>query len=82
MPDILDRSVVDNVNAVADEDAMAMASGFGKCEGFLIGISAGAAVHAAIELAKLPENAGKNIVVILPDSGDRYLSTTLYTDGE
>ena len=80
-PKILDLSIIDEIVPVKDEDAMATASGFGKIEGFLIGISAGAAVWTALELAKKEENAGKNIVCILPDSGDRYLSTTLY-DGE
>lgn len=80
-PKILDKAVIDEIISVKDEDAMQVASGFGRIEGFLIGISAGAAVWTAIELAKKAENAGKNIVCILPDSGDRYLSTTLY-DGE
>lgn len=82
VPEILDRNVIDEVIAVSDADALKLAGNFGKTEGFLVGISSGAAVYAAIELAKRPENAGKNIVVLLPDTGDRYLSTTLYTDGE
>ena len=82
IPEILDRSVIDEVIAVSDDDAMHIAANFGKTEGFLVGISAGAAVWTAIELAKKAENEGKNIVVLLPDTGDRYLSTTLYEDGE
>lgn len=82
VPEILDMSVIDEVITVSDDDALDIAANFGKTEGFLVGISSGAAVFAAIELAKRPENAGKNIVVLLPDTGDRYLSTTLYKDGE
>lgn len=81
-PAILERSVVDQILTVSDKDAMHTARCFGKTEGFLIGISSGAAIYAGIELAKSDEYKGKNIVVLLPDSGDRYLSTTLYNDGE
>lgn len=82
VPEILDKSVIDEIIAISDKDALDTAAGFGKSEGFLVGISSGAAVYAGIELAKRPENEGKNIVVLLPDTGDRYLSTTLYKDGE
>ena len=77
-PDTLDLSVLDEVIAVSNEDAYAVGAAIGRNEGVLVGISAGAAVAAAIQLAKRPENAGKNIVVILPDTGDRYLSTEGY----
>ena len=82
LPAILERSVVDKVLTINDSDAILTARHFGKTEGFLIGISSGAALYAGIELAKSEEYKGKNIVVLLPDSGDRYLSTTLYKDGE
>ena len=78
VPQVLDRSVLDKVIAVTDEDALAIARNMGSVEGFLIGISSGAALWAAIQLAKMEENEGKNIVVILADSGSRYLSTNLY----
>ena len=78
VPSVLDTTVYDEVITVANEDAIATGAMFGKTEGLLVGISAGAALWAAIELAKKEENAGKNIVVILPDSGDRYLSTALF----
>ncbi len=78
VPSLLDRSVIDEVVDVSDADAIATARDFGKCEGFLCGISSGAALSAAIELGKRKENEGKTIVVLLPDSGDRYLSTELY----
>ncbi len=80
VPDTLDTSVYDEVIAVSNEDAFYTANLIGKTEGLLVGISAGAAVHAAIRLAEREEYAGKNIVVLLPDSGDRYLSTSLFTD--
>ena len=80
VPDVLDTEVYDEVIAVENDDAFATGRLFAKDEGVLVGISAGAAVHAAIELAKRPENAGKNIVVLLPDTGDRYLSTPLFQD--
>lgn len=78
IPDVLDKSVIDEVIAVSDEDAIKTARDNGKTEGFLIGISSGAALYTAIKLAEKSENEGKKIVVILPDSGDRYLSTSLY----
>ena len=77
-PDTLDLNVLDEVIAISNEDAYAAGAAIGRSEGVLVGISAGAAVAAAIQLAKRPENAGKNIVVILPDTGDRYLSTEGY----
>ena len=80
VPDVLDTSVYDEVVPVTDADAMETARQMGYREGVLVGISSGAALWAAIELAKRPENKGKNIVVLLPDSGDRYLSTALYVD--
>ena len=80
VPDTLDTSVYDEVLTVKNEDAFAMGAEIGKTEGVLTGISAGAAVFAAVELAKRPENAGKNIVVILPDTGDRYLSTPMFAE--
>lgn len=78
VPEVLDTSVYDEVITVKDEDAMNTGALFGKKVGVLVGISAGAAVWAAIQVAKRPENAGKNIVIILPDSGDRYLSTPMF----
>ena len=80
VPDVLDTKVYDEIIPVANEDAFATGKLIGKKEGVLVGISSGAAAWAAIELAKRPENAGKNIVVLLPDTGDRYLSTTLFQD--
>ena len=80
VPDVLDTKVYDEIISVANEDAFATGKAIGKAEGVLIGISSGAAVWAAIELAKRPENAGKTIVVLLPDTGDRYLSTPLFAD--
>ena len=78
VPDILDLSLVDQVEPVTNEEAIAMARRIAREEGILVGISCGAAAHVAIKLAHLPENAGKTIVVILPDSGERYLSTALF----
>ena len=78
VPENLDLSVVDGIITVTDEEAFAAARAFARTEGLLAGISSGAALHAAITLAKRPENAGKTIVTVLPDSGERYLSTTLY----
>ena len=80
IPEVLDTSVYDEIIPVSNEDAFAMGKMIGRTEGILVGISAGAALFAAIELAKREENAGKNIVVLLPDTGDRYLSTTLFED--
>ena len=77
-PDTLDLDVLDEVISVTNEDAYKTGAAIGKTEGVLVGISAGAAAWAAIQLAKRPENAGKKIVVILPDTGDRYLSTEGY----
>ena len=77
---MLDTNVYDEIIPVADEDAFATGKLVGAREGVLVGISSGAATHAAIQLAKRPENAGKNIVVLLPDTGDRYLSTPLFQD--
>lgn len=80
IPAVLNTEIYDEVIRVANDDAINTGALFGKKEGVLVGISAGAAVWAAIELAKRPENEGKNIVVILPDSGDRYLSTPMFGD--
>ena len=80
VPDVLNTAVYDEVIAVANEDAFATGRRIGREEGVLVGISSGAATWAAIELAKRPENAGKTIVVLLPDTGDRYLSTPLFAD--
>ena len=80
VPATLDTSVYDEVIAVANEDAFALGREIGKTEGILVGISSGAALKAAIDVAERPENEGKNIVVIFPDSGDRYLSTKLFAE--
>ena len=80
VPDVLNTNIYDEVIPVSNEDAFAAGKLIGKTEGVLVGISSGAAAHAAIALAKRPENAGKNIVVLLPDTGDRYLSTPLFQD--
>ncbi len=80
VPDVLDTHIYDEIVAVDNDDAFALGKEMGKREGVLVGISSGAALWAAIELAKRPENAGKNIVVLLPDTGDRYLSTPLFAD--
>ena len=80
VPDVLDTKVYDEIIPVANEDAFATGKLIGKSEGVLVGISSGAAVWAAVELAKRPENEGKTIVVLLPDTGDRYLSTPLFAD--
>lgn len=80
VPDVLDTSVYDEVIAVENDDAFEYGKLVGKKEGVLVGISSGAAVFAAIELAKREENAGKTIVALLPDTGDRYLSTALFAD--
>jgi cysteine synthase len=79
-PDILDMSLVDEVFQVTNEQAMETARDIMRREGLLVGISCGAAAYAAIQIAKRPENAGKNIVVVLPDTGERYLSTMLFAD--
>ena len=78
VPDVLDTDVYDEIITVSNEDAFATGKLIGKSEGVLVGISSGAAVHAAVELAKREENSGKTIVVLLPDTGDRYLSTALF----
>lgn len=80
VPSVLDTKIYDEIIAVSNDDAFAMGKLMGKKEGVLVGISSGAALWAAIELAKRPENAGKTIVVLLPDTGDRYLSTPLFAD--
>ena len=80
VPDVLNTTVYDEVIAVENDDAFATGKLIGKNEGVLVGISSGAAAYAAIQLAKRPENAGKSIVVLLPDTGDRYLSTPLFQD--
>lgn len=80
VPDVLDTKVYDEIITVSNEDAFATGKLIGKKEGVLVGISSGAATWAAIQLAKRPENKGKNIVVLLPDTGDRYLSTPLFAD--
>ena len=78
IPEILDRDICDEILTATDEDSFAMARMLGEKEGLFVGISSGTAVLAAVELAKRPENAGKNIVTLLPDSGDRYLSTKVF----
>ena len=80
VPDVLNTKIYDEVIAVENENAFATGREIGRSEGVLVGISSGAAVFAAIQLAKRPENAGKNIVVLLPDTGDRYLSTPLFAE--
>ena len=78
VPAVLDTGVYDEIIPVENEEAYAAGRLLGKCEGIVVGISSGAALHAAVELAKREENAGKTIVVLLPDTGDRYLSTPLF----
>ncbi|MCR4695820.1 MAG: cysteine synthase A [Lachnospiraceae bacterium] len=80
VPEVLNTKVYDEIIPVSNEDAFATGKLVGTSEGVLVGISSGAALFAGIELAKRPENAGKNIVVLLPDTGDRYLSTPLFAD--
>lgn len=80
VPDVLDTEIYDQILAVENEDAFAAGRLLAKKEGILVGISSGAAAWAAVELAKQPENEGKHIVVLLPDTGDRYLSTPLFAD--
>ena len=80
VPEVLDTKVYDEIIPVGNDDAFATGKEIGKNEGVLVGISSGAAAWAAIELAKRPENEGKTIVVLLPDTGDRYLSTQLFAD--
>ena len=78
VPKVLNRAIIDEVIAVSDEDALATAKLAAKKEGLLVGISSGAALKAALELSKREENQGKNIVAILPDSGEKYISTALF----
>lgn len=80
VPDVLDTGIYDEIITVENEAAFATGRQIGRREGVLVGISSGAAVWAAIALAKRPENRGKTIVALLPDTGDRYLSTPLFTD--
>ena len=80
VPGLLDTTVYDQIMQVTEEQAYAAARAAGRQEGILVGISSGAALHAATELAKLPENAGKTIVALLPDTGERYLSTPLFSE--
>ena len=80
VPDVLDTKVYDEIILVENDDAFRLGKEMGRSEGVLVGISSGAALWAAIELAKRPENEGKSIVVLLPDTGDRYLSTPLFAD--
>lgn len=80
VPDVLDTKIYDEIITVSNEDAFATGKLIGRKEGVLVGISSGAALYAGIELAKRPENKGKTIVVLLPDTGDRYLSTPLFAD--
>ena len=80
VPDVLNTGIYDEIIPVSNEDAFATGKLIGKSEGVLVGISSGAATFAAIELAKRPENEGKTMVVLLPDTGDRYLSTPLFAD--
>ena len=80
VPEVLDTNIYDEVIAVENDDAFEYGKLVGKKEGVLVGISSGAAVFAAVELAKREENAGKTIVALLPDTGDRYLSTPLFAD--
>ena len=80
VPDVLDKDVLDEIIPVENDDAFETSRKVAKSDGLLVGISSGAALHAATILANRPENAGKNIVVLLPDTGDRYLSTALFAD--
>ena len=80
IPEVLNTSIYDEIIPVSDEDAFAAGKSIGRKEGILVGISSGAAAFAAIELAKRSENEGKTIVVLLPDTGDRYLSTPLFAE--
>ena len=81
VPDVLNTGIYDEIIPVSDEDAFQAGRLMGTTEGVIVGISSGAALHAAVELARRPENEGKLIVVLLPDTGDRYLSTPLFAQG-
>ena len=78
LPEVLNKDIIDEIFLVENEDAYRIGFELARTEGLLVGISSGAAAYAAIEVAKRPQNKGKNIVVILPDTGERYLSTLLY----
>ena len=80
IPAVLDTEVYDEVIPVTEQQAYCAGRLMGRREGLLVGISSGAALHTAMEVAKRPENAGKTIVVLLPDTGDRYLSTPMFTE--
>ena len=80
VPEVLNTAIYDEILPVSDEDAFAAGRLVGRKEGILVGISSGAAVFAAVKLAKQPKNEGKTIVVLLPDTGDRYLSTPLFAE--
>lgn len=80
VPEVLDRRVIDEIITVEEEDAYALSRELARKEGYLAGITSGAALYAAVQLSKRPENRGKNIVAVLPDSGERYLSTVLFGD--
>ena len=80
VPDVLDAALLDEIIPVGNEEAFQMGREIARREGILVGISSGAAVWAAIQLAKRPKNAGKTIVVLLPDTGDRYLSTPMFQE--
>ena len=80
VPNTLDTGIYDEIIPVSNEDAFSTGKAIAKAEGLLVGISAGAAVWAAMQIAKRPENKGKRIVVLLPDTGERYLSTPMFSD--
>ena len=80
IPEVLNTGIYDEIVTVTDDEALRMGREMGKKEGILVGISSGAALHAAIKVAKRPENAGKTVVVLLPDTGDRYLSTAMFQE--
>ena len=80
IPEVLDTTLLDEIVTVTTDEAYAAARLIARCEGLLVGISSGAALHAAVEVAKRPENEGKTVVVLLPDTGERYLSTTLFAE--